>query len=100
MYQKMSLWLFSGPKVTKQEFLQMDRDAIRKGAAVLVVDDVLATGNTLSAVLSLLVIAGVDIEKTQVMVVAEFPFHGGRQLLRDRGFGMVKVQSLLVFEGA
>jgi hypothetical protein len=34
-----------------------------------------------------------------VMVVAEFPLHRGRKLLQERGFGMVNVQSLLVFGG-
>mgnify|MGYP006902571800 FL=1 len=34
------------------------------------------------------------------MVVAEFPVHRGRELLRQRGFGGVNIQSLLVFGGA
>jgi hypothetical protein len=33
------------------------------------------------------------------MVVTEFPAHGGRNLLRQRGFGKVNIQSLLVFGG-
>lgn len=31
-----------------------------------------------------------------VVVVAEFAFHRGRQLVRQRGVGGVKVQSILV----
>jgi hypothetical protein len=34
-----------------------------------------------------------------IMVVAEYPFHRGRELLRQRGFSRVKVQSLLVIDG-
>jgi adenine phosphoribosyltransferase/phosphomevalonate kinase len=80
--------------------IEMDRDAVPKGAAVLVVDDVLATGRTLCAVLRLLAEAGVGPEDVSVMVVAEFPVHRGRELLRREGFGRVSVQSLLIFGGA
>ena len=66
----------------------------------MVVDDVLATGNTLCAVLQLLTKAGVDVENISVMVVAEFPVHRGRQVLCQHGFGRVNVQSLLIFGGA
>jgi hypothetical protein len=50
--------------------------------------------------LRLLKKAGVDAEHISVMVVAEFPAHGGRELLRKCGFGKVQIQSLLVFGGA
>ena len=80
--------------------IEMDRDAVPKGASVLVVDDVLATGRTLCAVLRLLGEAGVGPANMSVMVVAEFPVHRGRELLRGHGFGGVNVQSLLVFGGA
>lgn len=83
-----------------QARIEMDRDAVPKGASVLVVDDVLATGRTLCAVLRLLGEAGVGPENVSVMVVAEFPVHRGRELLRRHGFGRVNVQSLLVFGGA
>ncbi|KAL7966209.1 hypothetical protein HDV63DRAFT_413225 [Trichoderma sp. SZMC 28014] len=79
--------------------IAMDRDMVSKGASVVVLDDVLATGETLCAVLQLLVKTGIDLEDISVMVVAEFPTHGGRQLLHQRGFGRVSVQSLLVFGG-
>ncbi|KAK6445091.1 hypothetical protein FP744_10001339 [Trichoderma asperellum] len=80
--------------------IAMDRDMVSRGASVVVIDDVLATGETLCAVLQLLVKAGVNAEDVSVMIVAEFPTHGGRQLLHQRGFGRVGVQSLLVFGGA
>lgn len=65
----------------------------------MVVDDVLSTGKTLCAVLQLLVKAGIGAEDVRVMVVAEFPAHRGRQLLRRAGFGKTNIQSLLVFGG-
>lgn len=77
----------------------MDRDVIPRGASVVVVDDVLATGKTVCAVLRLLAEAGIGAEHVSVMAVAEFPVHRGRELLRRRGFGSVHIQSLLVFGG-
>ncbi|KAM0716828.1 hypothetical protein Q7P37_007631 [Cladosporium fusiforme] len=84
---------------SREKRIEIGRDLIPRGASVCVVDDVLATGNTLCAVLQLLIEAGVGPEDVVVMVVAEFPLHRGRQLLRQRGFGGVKVQSILVFDG-
>ncbi|KAI1136306.1 phosphoribosyl transferase domain protein [Hypoxylon sp. FL0543] len=84
----------------EEERMEMSRDVISRGASVVVVDDVLATGNTLCAVLQLLIKAGVGAEDITVMTVAEFPVHRGRELLRRCGFGRVNVQSLLVFGGA
>ncbi|TDZ39360.1 Adenine phosphoribosyltransferase [Colletotrichum spinosum] len=69
------------------------------GSVVVVVVDVLATGETLCAVLELLRETGVNPEQVSVMVVAEFPIHRGRALLREIGFGEVTIQSLLVFGG-
>lgn len=80
--------------------IEMRRDAIAKDGSVVIVDDVLATGRTLCAVLRLLQEAGVRAERVSVMVVAEFPVHGGRRRLLDEGFGAARVQSLLVFGGA
>ena len=65
----------------------------------VVVVCVLATGKTLCAVLRLLGEAGVGAERVAVLVVAEFPVHRGRDMLRREGFGAVGVQSLLVFGG-
>ena len=80
--------------------IEMSQYAVRRGASMVVVDDVLATGETLCAVLQLLDKAGIDASDTIVMVVAEFPAHRGRDLLRRSGFGRTKIQSLLVFGGA
>ncbi|RSL64775.1 hypothetical protein CEP54_004609 [Fusarium duplospermum] len=79
--------------------IEMDPDLVSDGVSVVVVDDVLATGTTLYAVLRLLCEAGARIEDISVMVVAEFPYHGGRGFLKERGFGKVNIQNLLVFDG-
>ena len=89
------------PHDVKEKRIEMERDVLRKNASVVVVDNVLCSGETLCAVLQLLVgEAGVAVENVSVMVVAEFPIHRGRGLLWQRGFGKVNVQSLLVLGGA
>ncbi|KAH7243989.1 hypothetical protein MRS44_016954 [Fusarium solani] len=85
---------------SRERSIEMDRGLVHKGASVVVVDDVFATGRTLLAVLRLLGEAGVDAKDVGVMAVAEFPVHRGRELLRQRGFGAVNIQSLLVYGGA
>lgn len=79
--------------------IEMERDVLAPGASVVVVDDVLSTGETLCAVLHLLNQAGVGADDVSIMVVAEFPVHRGRDLLRRRGFGSSSIRSLLVFGG-
>jgi adenine/guanine phosphoribosyltransferase-like PRPP-binding protein len=79
--------------------IEMKRYLIPRGSSVVVVDDVLATGKTLFAVLQLLELAGISQKDITVLVVAEFPVHRGRALLRDLGFGAVHIRSLLVFDG-
>jgi len=85
---------------SKEKQIEMERDVVPKGASVVMVDDVLSTGETLCAVLQLLDEAGIGAEDVSIMVVAEFPVHRGRELLRQRGFGRINIQSLLVFGGA
>ncbi|KAN0098189.1 hypothetical protein V8E51_013852 [Hyaloscypha variabilis] len=84
----------------KERRIEIERDVVPRGASVVVVDDVLSTGETLCAVLQLLEKAGIGAEDISIMVVAEFPVHRGRELLRQRGFGRVNIQSLLVLGGA
>ncbi|TGO71539.1 hypothetical protein BELL_0561g00010 [Botrytis elliptica] len=81
----------------QQKRFEMDPGLVSKNNSVVVVDDVLATGRTLCAVLKLLMKAGVRPKDIRVMVVAEFPTHSGRELLRREAFGEVRIQSLLVF---
>jgi adenine phosphoribosyltransferase/phosphomevalonate kinase len=84
----------------EEERIEVDRAFISKARSVAVVDDVLASGNTLRAVLTLLTGAGIHDSNITVMVVAEFPAHRGREMLCRAGFGRAQIQSLLVFEGA
>ncbi|KAF2688193.1 phosphoribosyl transferase domain protein [Lentithecium fluviatile CBS 122367] len=86
--------------MSTEDRFEMERDVLPKDASVVVVDDVLATGKTLCAVLQLLGEAGIAAERISVMVLAELPVHRGRELLRQHGFGRVIVQSLLVFDSA
>lgn len=65
------------------ETLTMHRDAIRPGARVLVVDDVLATGGTVGATAALLQQMGAEL--VHVSVVMELGFLGGRERLAERG---------------
>jgi hypothetical protein len=91
---------FSASESSRTQRIEMGRDVIPRGSSVVMVDDVLATGETLCAVLQLLAEGGIAAKDIVVMVVAEFPLHRGRQLLCQHGFGGVKIQSLLVFGGA
>ena len=84
---------------SKEKRIEMERDVVPRGASVVVVDDVFSTGETLCAVLKLLDEAGIGAEDVNIMAVAEFPIHRGRELLRQRGFGRSNIQSLLVFGG-
>ncbi|KAF2798697.1 hypothetical protein K505DRAFT_405029 [Melanomma pulvis-pyrius CBS 109.77] len=84
---------------SKEKRIEMEQDVLPRGASVVVVDDVLSTGETLCAVLQLLE-AAIGPATINIMVVAEFPVHRGRELLRRHGFGNIDIQSLLVFGGA
>ncbi|TPX08529.1 uncharacterized protein E0L32_010016 [Thyridium curvatum] len=90
---------YSSSSESIQRRFELGRGVISRGASVVVVDDVLATGKSLLAVLHLVTEAGVSPEDVSVMVVAEFPIHRGRQLLLQEGFGRVSVQSLLIYGG-
>lgn len=74
-------------------------NVVPRSASVVVMDDVLSMGETLCAVLQLLDEASIGAENVSIMVVAEFPAHPGREMLRQRGFGRINIQSLLVFGG-
>jgi adenine/guanine phosphoribosyltransferase-like PRPP-binding protein len=82
------------------ERIGVESARISKSGIVVVVDNVLAIGNTLCAVLKLLSKAGVAMERVCVMTVAEFPIHRGRAMLLRQGLEKVNVQNLLIFNGA
>ncbi|CAH0038250.1 unnamed protein product [Clonostachys rhizophaga] len=89
-----------GATGSNNKAMEMGSDVISKGSTVVVVDDVLATGKTLCAVLQLLQSVGVTPKDVTVNVVAKFPVHGGRALLHREGLSEVKIESLLVFGDA
>lgn len=66
-----------------QETLTIHKDAIRPGARVLVVDDVLATGGTIGATAGLLRQLGAEL--VHVAVVMELSFLHGRRVLDQHG---------------
>jgi len=74
-----------------QETLTMRVDAVGRGARVLIVDDVLATGGTVAATAGLVGQSGAEL--AGVSVVVELSALGGRQRLS--GAGIDQVTSLL-----
>ena len=66
-----------------EETLNIHADAITPGARVLVVDDVLATGGTISATAGLLHQLGADL--VHVSVLMELAFLNGRRVLQEQG---------------
>jgi adenine phosphoribosyltransferase len=85
---------------SSEKRIEIEQGVLKRGATVVVVDDVIASGATLCAVFDLLTLAGVKAESVSVMVVAEFPIHRGRELVRQRGFGNARIHSLLVYGSA
>jgi len=66
-----------------QETLAIQRDALRPGARVLLVDDVLATGGTIGATAALVATLGATV--TGVSVLLELSFLEGRRRLTEAG---------------
>lgn len=79
--------------------METSAGVLSKGSSVVVIDDVMASGETLCAVLLLLTQSGVEVQNINIMIVAEFPAHRGRRKLHQSGFGGVSIQSLVVFSG-
>lgn len=71
-----------------EERLEIHNDAVGPGDAVLVVDDVLATGGTAVAASS--VVRGLGAEVVGVGVVIELAFLGGREKLDDEVFSILR----------
>lgn len=74
--------------------IEMHRDAVATGARVLLVDDLIATGGTALAGLTLL--RGQGAVVTQARFVIDLPDLGGAAKLRNAG---VDVQALIAYEG-
>jgi adenine phosphoribosyltransferase len=66
-----------------RETLTVHEDAVKRGARVLILDDVLATGGTIGAAAQL--VRRLDAELVHVTVLMELGFLGGRDHLADLG---------------
>jgi adenine phosphoribosyltransferase len=78
-----------------QAVLEVHRDALPEGSRVLLVDDLLATGGTARAGVSLLQRLGCEV--VGCAFVVDLPELGGRRLLEADGH---EVHALCAFEGA
>lgn len=89
-------------KTMKQEYsleygnavVEIHNDAIRKGQKVLIVDDLMATGGTLTATIKLVELLGGEVIECTLLV--DLPDLKGRFKLEKSGY---KVFSLIEFEG-
>ncbi|UWQ18837.1 adenine phosphoribosyltransferase [Jannaschia sp. M317] len=75
--------------------VEIHRDALPAGSRVLLVDDLLATGGTARAGISLLERLGCDI--VGCAFVVDLPELGGRKVLEDMG---MQIHTICDFEGA
>lgn len=76
------------------DHMEMHADAIAPGERVLLIDDLIATGGTAAAAVSLLKQIGADV--VAACFVIDLPDLGGAAKIRDLG---VPVKTLLAFEG-
>ena len=74
--------------------IEMHKDAITKGANVLLVDDLLATGGTALAAAALIEKLGGIV--SEMAFIVDLPDVGGRKRLTDKGY---KIFALTEFEG-
>jgi adenine phosphoribosyltransferase len=65
-----------------EDSLEIHEDAINKGEKVVIIDDVLATGGTMSAVVNLVNKLGGDIERILLLMELSF-LNGHEKLVRD-----------------
>ncbi len=78
-----------------EAIVEIHDDAIKPGERILVVDDLLATGGTAAAGISLIERLGGEIVSCAFII--DLPDLGGRKVLEDLG---MEVHALCVFEGA
>jgi adenine phosphoribosyltransferase len=74
--------------------VEIHKDAIEKGARVLLVDDLLATGGTALAAATLIEKLGGKVE--EMAFIVDLPDVGGNKKLTDKGY---KIHCLTEFEG-
>jgi adenine phosphoribosyltransferase len=69
--------------------LHLQVDALEPGDKVLVIDDVIATGGTLEAVIKLAV--GFEADIVSILSIMELEFLGGGAKLRDSGYNVYSI---------
>jgi len=74
--------------------MEIHLDAIDKGEKIVIVDDLIATGGTAEAAVSLIELLGGEV--VECCFVVDLPDLGGRQRLRDKG---IASHALCEFEG-
>jgi adenine phosphoribosyltransferase len=74
--------------------MEMHTDALEKGAKVVIVDDLIATGGTADAAATLVKLAGAVV--IECCFVVDLPDLGGRRRLEDHG---IASHALCAFEG-
>jgi adenine phosphoribosyltransferase len=77
-----------------EDAVEIHKDALAHGEKVLLVDDLIATGGTANAALSLLEDTGAEVIAACFLI--DLPDLGGRRLLEGQG---VKVHALMEYEG-
>jgi xanthine phosphoribosyltransferase len=88
------VFLETAPSHTKggEVSLLVSAEFLRAGEKVLVIDDFLATGETLLALARIVKSAGCEL--VGIGVVVEKSFEGGRDLLWRRGYDKVQIEAL------
>lgn len=61
--------------------LDIEQGVLGPASFVVIIDDVLSSGETMTAMMELLIKAGVGIDGMSAMMVAEFPIHRARKKL-------------------
>jgi len=74
--------------------MEIHKDGLEKGAKVLLIDDLLATGGTAVAAASLVEKLGASV--AEMAFIVNLPDVGGEKLLKDKGYSLY---SLTEFEG-
>lgn len=89
-----AVYMETAPSHTKggEVNLLVSAEFLCEGENVLIIDDFLASGQTLLALARIVKSAKANL--VGIGVVVEKTFEGGRQLLRDRGYGDIPVHAL------
>jgi adenine phosphoribosyltransferase len=69
--------------------LHLQEDAIKPNERVLIIDDVIATGGTLEAAITLIKVSGAEV--VGILSIMELEFLGGGKRLRDDGYDVYSI---------